>query len=362
MIYQEAKYKIVTNNRYFKIIIYTLENNYKLVYEIYDKSDINYSNILTSGEGYSNDILQDAIGIDGKYTILIKIIPIDESCIIVNNDSIGYTYDFYVYEKFTDNAIKLLIDKLCICCEKNILSNCDSCKESQIIKNDYIEFVYLIFYILYYVDGINYEGFINYIRAIIDYYKVKIDSRFEKMFNYANLRGVYDINKDNEYILLTAFYVYLYLSDLQNTDYDLSIDIEYKIVDVKKCIFDKGLNYEIFEQKVFEYNYKGALSFEEINCSENTPCNEIIPLMNTFNYIYTKKDLIDGQTINVNLSNSKLIIIIPKVWRFPDNIVDDSNTNIIDVFDIMELEGYYIFYSKDIYPKGNYKIKLIYNE
>jgi len=363
MIFQETRYKIVTNNDCVTINTYDLDTDNKLIFEIYNKTDINFSNPIVVKELLSNQEAKNCIGIDGHYVILIKITTIYDTCIVVDDDSLGYTYEFSVFNKYTDHYRELSIDIICECdtCDDNKLSDCDFCLETDKLKNDYNSFIFIMFYIFYYSDLKSYDTFINYIQSVIQKYELPITNRFNKMINFGYLRGIFELNNENKFILISAIYIFFYLNDLQNSDYDEAVILQYRIGKIKDCLVNKGLSYEYLEQQVFEYNFKGTVTSKDYNCIGNTDCEEVITELPNLIYEYTKSDFIDGVSLEVQNNEERLIIIIPKVWGLPIEILDNSNTNIKDIFNLVDLDGKYVFISNDIYTKDTYNIKLKYN-
>lgn len=364
MIYQTDKYKLVIDDLNITITTYDLPIDYKLVYYVYNKSDYNLSEAITTGEILSNDEKLDNVASDGEYTILIRIIPIDETCTVVNDDSIGYIYYFKSFAKFKEEFIELSTDIICNCetCKDNKLSDCDSCIEEDLIKNNFNSFIFIIFYFLYYSDLTTMKNFIDYLKSIISKYELKISDRFYKMINYGAIRGSFELNSENQFILVTAIYIYIYLYTLQNSDYNLEIKTKFNIDNIKKCIYQKGLDYNIFEQKIFEFNFFGSISNIDLDCSGNTNCENIIDNLDSFIFDKTKQDFINGISFNITENVNRIVIVIPKVWDLPLEILDDSNTNIISIFSLLDINGNYVYVSTDINPVGQYIIKLKYNE
>jgi len=364
MIYQTEYYKLVTIDSCFKITVNQLPVDQKLIYIVYEESDINRTNPVIQSFAYSNTSITDCVSVDGNYIIHLQIVPIDAECYEVTDLTLGTDYPFNVFKEaryhFTDVSKDIICD--CINCNSKPLSNCDGCQDAIKCTNEFNSFLYIIYYLFLYTAEYNYGSFLEYLHAVFKIFEPKLRSNFSRMFAYGNIRGIYTLEGDAKYIFTTAVYIYMYMLELYKSDYADEINIDYEITRIKNCLTTHNYDYSLFERKVFETNFFGTMLSWKDDCTGTSDCTQLVNNLDESTLNYSKYDFIRGKTITIEDSLSKLVIVIPKVWGLPDEIRDDSNANIISNFNLLDLGGFYTFVSKTNYPSGDYIIKLVYYE
>jgi len=369
MVYQTEHYKLTIFNNCFTVKAFNIpETEIGIKYGVYNEYDNNFSEPILEAIITNQTQRTDCLSKDGKYKILIEAVSIDDDCLELassNRYIFRDIYEFQFYITFENNFLIESQELICDCkvCKDLKLADCNFCSNDNELKNTFNSIIFLLFYTLFYNTNLNIKLYHDYLKLIFDRYDIRISNRFYKMFKIGKVKGIYELDFENMYILLVATYIYFYLIDLHNSDMNTIIKNKYDIETVKDCIFNNGLEFDTFEQFFFETNLFGDIITIQEDCDGDNLCTEIIEQdIDYDNLKYSKVDFKTNITFSIDNNNMKVMFMIPKIWGKPFDILDLSGSSILHNFVIFDYKNYYIYFSKVNYSNGVYTIKFIYNE